>query len=142
MGAAENKAALGVRGSRASPVRSVPAALECGYPSETSSVMREPGEIARFYDDCSDLMRELLAAMARLPETPRPFPEVEDELGWPHRRIASVLGGVSSLRHREFHGRRPYHFLAPRLAASGRWEIWMDDLQAAVVRGEQLEGRS
>jgi hypothetical protein len=142
MGAAEDKAALGEARFTSNPVRSVPAELECGYPTETSSVMREPGEIARFYDHCSDLMRELLGALAGLPETPRPFPEVEDELGWPHRRIASVLGGVSSLRHKEFQGRRPYHFLAPRLAASGRWEIWMDDVQAAAVRGEQLEGQS
>jgi hypothetical protein len=51
-----------------------------------------------------------------------------------------VLGGVSRLRHREFGGRRPYHFLAPRLAASGRWEIWMDDAQAAAVRRELLDG--
>jgi hypothetical protein len=121
-------------------IRSVPTELERGYPIETSSVMREAGEIARFYDRCSDLMRELLGALAGAPETPRPFPEVEDVLGWPHRRIASVLGGVSRLRHREFGGRRPYHFLAPRLAASGRWEIWMDDAQAAAVRRELLDG--
>ncbi len=66
-------------------------------------------------------------------DAPRPFPEVEDAIGWPHRRIASVLGGVSRLRNLEFDGRRPYHFRAPRQAASGRWEIWMDDGQALAI---------
>jgi hypothetical protein len=57
--------------------------------------MDDPGEIARFCDRCSDLMRELLDALAAAPDRPRPFPEIEDAVGWPHRRIASVLGGVS-----------------------------------------------
>ena len=58
------------------------------------NAMAEPGEIARFYDRCSDLMRELLEELAALPDRPRPFPAIEDALGWPHRRIASVLGGA------------------------------------------------
>jgi hypothetical protein len=64
--------------------------------------MSSPGEIARFHDRCSDLMRELLAALAEAPDQPRTFPEIEDALRWPRRRIASVLGGVSHLRHTEF----------------------------------------
>jgi hypothetical protein len=114
------------------PVRS-PSEAEPGYPAENARVMRDHGEIGYFHERCSDLMRELLAALAASPETPRPFPEVEDEMGWPRRRIASVLGGVSHLRHAEFGGRRPYHFLAPRIAASRRWEIWMDTEQARAV---------
>jgi hypothetical protein len=95
--------------------------------------MDEPGEIARFRDRCSELMGALLDELARTPGRPRTFPEVEDALGWPHRRIASVLGGVSQLRHREFGGRRPYRFHDARAARSGRWEIWMDERQAAAV---------
>jgi hypothetical protein len=76
------------------------------------NAMEDPGEIARFHDRCSDLMRELLEALATAPDQPRPFPVVEDQLGWPHRRIASVLGGVSRLRLTEFEGRRPYRFEA------------------------------
>jgi len=95
--------------------------------------MDEPDEIARFYDRCSDLMRELLDGLAAAPDRPRPFPEIEDAIGWPHRRIASVLGGVSRLRHMEFGGRRPYRFHDARSAASGRWEIWMDGAQAQAV---------
>jgi len=114
--------------------RSVPWEVEDGYPDEGPNVMRDDGEISRFYDSCSDLMRELLDALAGFPDEPRPFPEVEDAMGWPRRRIASVLGGVFHLRHREFGGRRPYHFNAPRHAASRRWEIWMDARQAAAVR--------
>jgi hypothetical protein len=98
------------------------------------NVMDDPGEIARFYDRCSDLMRELLDALADSPGRPRTFPEIEDALGWPHRRIASVLGGVSHLRHTEFGGRRPYRFLDERRSASGRWEMWMDADQARTVR--------
>ena len=113
--------------------RSVPSELEPGYPAENPRVMRDHGEIGYFHERCSNLMRELLAALAAYPETPRPFPEVEDEMGWPRRRIASVLGGVSHLRHAEFGGRRPYHFLAPRVAVSRRWEIWMDAGQARAV---------
>ena len=45
--------------------------------------MTDPGEIARFHDRCSDLMRELLGALAEAPDRPRPFPEIEDALGWP-----------------------------------------------------------
>ena len=56
--------------------------------------MDDVDEIARFHDRCSDLMRELLAGLAQAPDTPRPFPAIEDAIGWPRRRIASVLGGV------------------------------------------------
>jgi hypothetical protein len=98
------------------------------------NAMTDAGEIARFHDRCSDLMRELLDALAVAPDTPRPFPDVEDELGWPRRRIASVLGGVAHLRHMEFGGRRPYRFYDERRSVSGRWEIWMDADQARAVR--------
>jgi hypothetical protein len=91
-------------------------------------------EIARFYDRCSPLMRELLDGLAAAPGRPRPFPEIEDALGWPHRRIASVLGGVYHLRTTEFGGRRPYRFHDSHQAASGRWELWMDAAQAQAVR--------
>jgi hypothetical protein len=98
------------------------------------NAMIEPGEITRFHDRCSDLMRELLDALAAAPNRPRTFPDIEDELGWPRRRIASVLGGVSHLRHTEFGGRRPYRFHDDRQSASGRWELWMDEAQAQAVR--------
>ena len=96
--------------------------------------MTDPGEIERFHDRCSDLMRELLEALAGAPDRPRPFPEIEDAMGWPRRRIASVLGGVWSLRNREFAGRRPYRFREPRQAASRRWEMWVDADQARAIR--------
>ena len=98
------------------------------------NAMDEAGEIARFHDRCSELMRELLDALAEAPDRPRPFPEIEDALGWPRRRIASVLGGVSHMRHVEFAGRRPYRFLDARRSPSGRWEMWMDGTQARAVR--------
>jgi hypothetical protein len=98
------------------------------------NAMDEPGEIARFHDRCSDLMRELLDGLATTPDRPRTFPEIEDSIGWPRRRIASVLGGVSHLRHTEFRGRRPYHFLSAKRSESGRWEMWMDEIQARAVR--------
>jgi hypothetical protein len=97
--------------------------------------MSDPGEIARFYDRCSDLMRELLDELAAAPGRPRTFLEVEESIGWPRRRIASVLGGVSRMRHTEFGGRRPYRFYGDRDSASGPWEIWMDAGQAGAVRG-------
>lgn len=102
--------------------------------------MVDTGEIARFYDRCSDLMRGLLDGLAQAPDRPRCFPEIEDAIGWPHRRIASVLGGVCRLRVTQFEGRRPYHFLEPRAAASGRWEIWMDRDQARAVNAERHAG--
>jgi hypothetical protein len=101
------------------------------------NAMSDPDEIARFYDRCSNLMRELLDGLAVAPDRPRPFPEIEDAIGWPRRRIASVLGGVCHLRRLEFEGRRPYHFHDPRHAASRRWEIWMDGDQARAVQAEQ-----
>lgn len=97
------------------------------------NAMDEPDEVARFRDRCSDLMGALLDELSRTPDAPRTFPEVEDALGWPHRRIASVLGGVSRLRHREFEGRRPYRFNDAHTARSGRWEIWMDATQAQAL---------
>jgi hypothetical protein len=97
------------------------------------NAMTDPEEIALFYDRCSDLMRELLDELARTPDAPRTFPEIEDAIGWPHRRIASVLGGVSHLRHTEFAGRRPYRFLDTHESESGRWEMWMDGGQARAV---------
>jgi hypothetical protein len=100
------------------------------------NAMDNEGELALFYDRCSVLMRELLDALAASPDRPRPFPEIEDAMGWPRRRIASVLGGVSHLRHTEFGGRRPYHFRDPRQSASGRWEMWMDGAQARALQAE------
>jgi hypothetical protein len=97
------------------------------------NAMSDPGEIARFHDRCSDFMRELLEALAATPGRPAPFPEIEDSIGWPHRRIASVLGGVHHLRYAEFGGRRPYRFKDPRRARSARWELWMDADQARAV---------
>jgi hypothetical protein len=99
------------------------------------NAMTDPSEIARFRDRCSVFMGELLDELATTPDGPRTFPDVEDAIGWPRRRLASVLGGVSRLRHTEFGGRRPYHFLGDRQSESGRWEIWMDADQAAAVRG-------
>ena len=93
--------------------------------------MIDPGDIARFSDDCSVLMAALLAELATAPGTARTFPQVEDALGWPRRRIASVLGGVWHLRQFEFAGKRPYRLRGDRDSESGRWEIWMD---AAQVR--------
>jgi hypothetical protein len=102
------------------------------------NAMTDAGEIERFYDRCSDLMRELLDEVAAAPDRPRPFPEIEDAIGWPRRRIASVLGGVFHLRTTEFGGRRPYRFLDERHSASGRWEMWMDADQArAAARGAE-----
>jgi hypothetical protein len=101
--------------------------------------MTDGDEIARFHDRCSDLMRELLDALAAAPDRPRPFPEIEDAMGWPRRRIASVLGGVCHLRQTEFGGCRPYRFLDERHAASRRWEMWMDADQALALRAAQRE---
>jgi hypothetical protein len=103
------------------------------------NVMTDPGEIARFHDRCSDLMRRLLAALAETPGRPRTFPEIEDAIGWPRRRIASVLGGVAHLRTIEFGGRRPYRFHDERAAPSGRWELWMDEDQAQALRAAQAQ---
>ena len=103
------------------------------------NAMTEPDEIARFYDRCSDLMRELLDALSEAPESPRPFPAIEDAMGWPRRRIASVLGGVSRLRNLEFGGRRPYRFYDERNAVSRRWEMWMDAAQARAVRAARRD---
>jgi hypothetical protein len=106
------------------------------------NAMTDPGDIARFHDRCSDLMRELLTELARAPGRPRPFPEIEDRMGWPRRRIASVLGGVSRIRHMEFGGRRPYRFLDTRQSVSGRWEMWMDAAQARALRAAQRDERA
>jgi hypothetical protein len=97
--------------------------------------MVDAGEIERFHDRCSDLMRALLSELAETPDRSRAFPQIEDALGWPRRRIASVLGGVWYLRTTEFAGRRPYRFFDERESASGRWELWMDAGQAAAVSG-------
>ena len=80
-------------------------------------------------------MRELLDALSDAPDRPRTFPEIEDAIGWPRRRIASVLGGVAHLRTTEFGGRRPYRFQDERPSASGRWEMWMDASQARADTG-------
>src|SRR4051812_7140929 len=106
------------------------------------NAMDDLGEISRFYDRCSDLMRELLGALADAPDRPRTFPEIEDALDWPHRRIASVLGGAGRMRQAAFAGRRPYRFLDERRSASGRWELWMDATQAQAVRAAQRDGAS
>jgi hypothetical protein len=108
------------------------------------NAMADPAEVERFYDRCSDLMRELLDGLAAAPDLRRTFPEVEDAIGWPRRRIASVLGGVWQLRTREFAGRRPYRLIGEDRSPSGRWEIWCDAAQAQAIQDAraQLQGRS
>jgi hypothetical protein len=98
------------------------------------NAMEDPEEIVRFYDRGSDLMRELLEALAAAPEQRRTFPVVEDVLAWPRRRIVSVLGGAWHLRMTEFGGRRPYRFMDEDGSVSGRWEIWADTVQADAIR--------
>jgi hypothetical protein len=88
------------------------------------NAMDDPGEIQRFHDRCSDLMRELLDALAAAPDHPRSFPEIEDSISWPRRRIASVPGGVWHSAPPEFGGRRPYRFLdehQSQTSGSGLW---------------------
>ena len=101
--------------------------------------MEDPAAIERFYDRCSDLMRELLDGLASAPDNRRTFPQVEDAIGWPRRRIASVLGGVWRLRTTEFGGRRPYRFIGEDQSESGRWEIWCDAAQASAIRDAAAE---
>ena len=98
------------------------------------NALTDADEIARFYDRCSELMRELLDGLAAAPGLARTFPDIEDALGWPRRRIASVLGGVAHLRTMEFGGSRPYRFLDEHTSPSGRWEMWMDAEQARAVQ--------
>jgi hypothetical protein len=100
------------------------------------NAMDDPDEIARFRHRCSAFMGALLDELAATPDRPRTFPEVEDALDWPRRRLASVLGGVSHMRHTEFGGRRPYRFYGDRESASGRWEIWVDARQAAAIASD------
>ena len=99
--------------------------------------MDDPGEIERFHDRCSDFMRELLDALAAAPDQPRIFPEIEDAIGWPRRRIASVLGGVAWLRTTGVRRPPSIPLKDARQALSGRWEIWMDAGQARAVRAAQ-----
>lgn len=106
------------------------------------NVLRDPEDIARFHHRCSDLMRDLLATLAAVPGEPRPFGTAEDELGWPRRRISSMLGGVARLRQREFEGRRPYHLADGAHTTSRRWEIWVDEAQAAAILTARLEAES
>jgi hypothetical protein len=98
------------------------------------NAMQDPGEIERFYDRCSDLMRELLNGLVLAPELARTFPDVEDAIAWPRRRIASVLGGAWRLRTVEFGGRRPFRLIDEQVSESRRWEIWCDAAQADAIR--------
>lgn len=109
--------------------RNVPSASE----HAPCNVMRDPDEIAQFYDLCSDLMRDLLSALARDPGQRRAFGEVENALSWPTRRIASMLCGVARLRRGAFEGRRSYQLGDEIESASGRWEIWVDSAQSTAI---------
>ena len=91
--------------------------------------MNAPDEVDAFYSACTPLMRELLDELARAPGEPRIFPEIEDALGWPRRRISSVLGGAGRMRLTRFRGRRPYRF-----TVADRWELWTDHKQADWLR--------
>ena len=96
--------------------------------------MTDPGEIARFHDRCSDLMRELLEELAG-----RPAGRARSRRSrtrWAGRAAASrrCSAAPAYMRKLEFGGRRPYRFHDERQAASGRWELWMDAEQAAAVR--------
>ena len=49
------------------------------------NAMTEAGEVERFRDRCSELMAALLDELARTPDEPRTFPDVERALSWPGR---------------------------------------------------------
>ena len=121
--------------------REVPGGWEC--PVAAAGVMRTwPGCSGRRYKRYLDRAREVgLIELSREKRQsadgtgrPRTFPDIEDTIGWPRRRIASVLGGAGRMRQMEFGGRRPYRFHDERRSASGRWEMWMDAGQARAVR--------
>ena len=69
--------------ARGVPLREGPKPTPRPIDPEHSPVKRhgDRAAIERFYDRCSDLMRELLDALAAAPDTRRLFPEVEDAIG-------------------------------------------------------------
>src|SRR3712207_9061338 len=75
-------------------------------------------------------MRALLDELATAPGRPRPFGEIEDALGWPRRRIASVLGGVSHLRQTEFGGGAPHRVRVQGPGGAGGWGEWVGERAA------------
>ena len=77
------------------------------------------GRDPRFYDRCSCLMRELLDALAGSPP-PRPFPQIEDSIGWPQRRIALGAPVACPTCATRSSGPPPLPFLDDSRSESGR----------------------
>lgn len=98
--------------------------------------MTDAAEIRAYYDATTDRMREVLDYLARRPGERFTNPHVEDALGW--NRL-SLRGTAAASTRRvgkdRFGGRLPYHWVDGGPAShSGRFEIWMDEPQAAAIR--------
>lgn len=79
----------------------------------------------------SELLRELLADLARRPSSRRRYIDIEDSLGWSRGRLASVFGGYVNFASAAGLGsKRPFRIGADEV---GDYWMWMDDDLASAV---------
>jgi hypothetical protein len=93
--------------------------------------------VTEAYEEGSEKFRTLLLELAKHPNEPRPYAEVEQGLGWRTGTIASLFGGYSNKSKRRWNRRRPFHFGTPD---EDTWWIWMDPERAAVVGSSDSDG--
>jgi hypothetical protein len=92
--------------------------------------MMDEAEIRDALERLSPYSLELVTELARVPGQRRTYSAVDEALGWPTGRLASVFGGYSNGVGRRYGGRRPWRI---HLDREGAWWIWVDDLVAGVV---------
>ncbi len=86
-------------------------------------------EIFEIFEGATPYLRELLVNLARDPGQRRTYEQIEESIGWPRRRLASVLGGFRAA-NRELGAKRPYRI---HMDEDGTWWMWLDDQAASVI---------
>jgi len=85
--------------------------------------------IFEVFERASPYLRELLVNLAGDPRQRRTYEQIEESIGWPRRRLASVLGGFRAA-NRELGAKRPYRI---HMDGAGTWWMWLDDQAASVI---------
>ena len=89
-------------------------------------------EFRRIADAATPFLWSLLVDLAGHAEQRRTYEQVEASLGWPRRRLASVLSGYYR-KNEQLAGRRPWHL---NFDADGVWWMWMTSEMKAQTERE------
>jgi hypothetical protein len=94
---------------------------------------QDAGVVRDMYATAPENLRLALDLLRKHAPARVTYPDIDGSLDWPRGRFRSTFGGWKS--HRGAESSRPFHICPPWRSSSGEWEAWMDESQAASLRG-------